>query len=139
MSSDECEFFSCSEGEEYPPPPTPAEVAAYAMRRQGRPRGCRAGRCVQAARAAAVARASMFGHKSAPQVSAHHQEVVTSSPRLQAAVETSSRLRDWVKRCWLGEDLLHQRHAARHSDQPPPPPSSSRPCPGRPVNFTGAG
>ena len=119
MSSDE--YFSCSEGEDFPPPPTPTELAAYAVpRRRGRPGGCRAGRRIQAARAAAIAQASAVSLPvdEREELKRLRTENRRLRERLQAAVETSSRLRD---RVWRLQD---EAALARWG---PPPPATCRP------------
>ena len=140
MSSDK--YFSCSEGENFLPPPTPTELAAYAVpRRRGRPLGCRAGRLIHAARAARAAVIARAPAASLPVDEREKLECLRSEnrrlrERLQAAVETSSRLRDRVWRL-QDEAALARRgppppatcrppHPPRRHDQPPPPPPTSR-------------
>ena len=119
MSRDE--YFSCSEGEDYPPLQT--ELAAYAVpaqRRRGRPRGCRAGRHIQAARAAAIARATVgsLTNEEREELLRLRTENRRLRECLQAAVDTSNRLRD---RVWRLQD------EAALASRGPPPPATCRP------------
>ena len=99
-------------------------------RRRGRPRGCRAGRRIQAACAAAIARvlAASLLDEEREELSRLRTENRRLRERLQAAVEISSRLRDRVWRL-QDEAALARRgppppatcHPPRRHDQPPPP------------------
>ena len=137
MSSDE--YYSCSEGEDFPPPPTPAELAAYAvLRRRGRPCGCRAGRRIQAARGAAIARVSAASGRRTGACG----NACRPPSRPPADYEAGCGVFK-TKRRWPVADPLRQQPAARHTDTTSPRHLHRRVGvdlqPGRLVRSTGAG
>ena len=100
MFSDEYGFYSCSEGEEYPPPPTPA---AYAVPARPRRSDCPSnGRFTFSRRAGAVAqKTGACGNACRPP-----WRQATGCGTGCGVCRTRWR--------WLDMDRLRQRHAARH-------------------------